>query len=61
MVKYEELKDVIVEAIEECGTYISCDGCKYEYVDRPCHCTSMLIADNILKHYELKEKNNYGN
>lgn len=58
MVKYEELRDVIVEAIEECGSYRLCEGCKYEHVNTPCHCTSMLVADNILKHYELKEKQN---
>ena len=50
MVKYEELKDVIVEALEECDNHNNCDGCKF--------CRSMLIADNILKHYELKEKQN---
>lgn len=59
MVKYEELKDVIVEAMEECDNHHHCDGCKYATMD--CNvitCRSMLVADNILKHYELKEKQN---
>lgn len=60
MVKYEELKDVIVEALEECDNHYNCDGCKYDDVicDGCKFCRSMLIADNILKHYELKEKQN---
>ena len=56
MVEYEKLRDVIVEAIEECGSHRLCEGCRYEHVDTPCHCTAMLIVDNILKHYNISEK-----
>lgn len=59
MVEYEELTDVIVEAIEKCDGHRLCDGCKYDAIECiPITCRSMLIADNILKHYELKEKQN---
>ena len=60
MVEYEELKDVIVEAMEECHSNRLCKDCKYDYVECSSshYCMSMLIADNILKHYELKEKQN---
>lgn len=60
MVKYEELKDVILEAMEECSSHKLCYGCKYDYLEcnSSYHCMSLLVADNILKHYELKEKVN---
>jgi hypothetical protein len=56
---YEELVDVIIEGMEECDNYRLCAGCKYEKL--PCcskQCQSLLVADNILKHYDVKEKQN---